>query len=340
MFLVSSGLTERLRQALLTKLSDYDYTSSFSDACDTRYDGTGQWLLDSSEFQEWDRADKSCGLWIHGIREWCPEPGRFLRKQMMSLTYQISAAAGSGKTIIAAGIIETLCSRSLSAGTSISYFFCTINDPKSRDPRTIISSLTRQILNIVDETPEIAAKLKSMFPSLAGRAPGIKELSPLLASVARLPATAYLLIDGLDECEDSDRRQVLSGIRNLIRDSKCRIKAIISSRWMDIVQFLDGFHQIALESSGACSDIELFVRGSIDEKIQDGSIVIKDPFLAEEIKQALIQKSDGMYVFYKSSIFCVLTILGSFGSGSKSTISATKTTTKQFGKYCNLCQRG
>ncbi|KAL0630785.1 hypothetical protein Q9L58_010363, partial [Maublancomyces gigas] len=273
----STNETKRLRQALLEKLSDYNYNSGFLEACRKRHSGTGQWLFDCSEFQEWDQADVSSGLWIHGI-------------------------PGSGKTILAAGVVEHLCEipRAATAKTSISYFFCDFNDRISREPQTILRSLTRQILNAFDETPEIGETLKSMFNS--HNEPRIKELSALLASVSQLPTTAYLILDGLDECQDSDRRQLLKSFTDLIRGGKGLIKIIIASRWMNLLKSLDSFSQISLESANNSADIGHFVRGIIDEKIEDETIAITQPSMAEEIKQTLIRKSDGMFLWVKFQI--------------------------------------
>lgn len=207
-------------------------------------------------------------------------------------------AAGSGKTVLAAGIVEHLFPLSrrtkTSIGMSISYFFCTSNDQRSEEPRTILTSLARQILNIFDETKEIGDSLKSMFVT-NHREPNIKDLSELLVSVARLPTASYLIIDGLDECSDSDRREILGCLGVLIRGIPRGIKILISSRWMDS-ELLENFTQISLQTSRNRSDIELYIREIIDAKIKDRSIVIKDPCMAEEIKQALIQKAGGMYV--------------------------------------------
>lgn len=203
------------------------------------------------------------------------------------------SAAGSGKTVLAAAIVDHQFSVPQGTKSSISYFFCDFNDPRSREPKTILTSLARQILNIFDETPEISERLKSMFET-NHREPKINELSELLLSVSQLPTASFLLIDGLDECEDSDRREVLSCLTNLIRKSQSRIKIILSSRWMDILESLENFRPISLESSRNCEDIELYIRGTIDQRILDRIIRIRKPSLAEEIKNALIQKSDGM----------------------------------------------
>lgn len=139
----------------------------------------------------------------------------------------------------------------------------------------------------------IAESLKSMFLS-AHMEPGVKALSQLLASVTQLGTTFYLLIDGLDECEDSARREVVTCLAGILHDSKGRIKVIIASRWMNISKPLKDFRQISLEASRNSTDIELYIRQMIDESIENETITIKDPSMAEEIQQALISKSDGM----------------------------------------------
>lgn len=58
-----------MREALLDRVSDYNYRSSLSEAYRKRYEGTGQWLFDCPEFEAWIQENESCGLWVHGIRE-------------------------------------------------------------------------------------------------------------------------------------------------------------------------------------------------------------------------------------------------------------------------------
>ncbi|KAL0633008.1 hypothetical protein Q9L58_008114 [Maublancomyces gigas] len=264
---------KRQRQALLEMLSPYDYKPSFSKAYNERHTGTGQWIFDCQEFLNWKQADGSCGIWISGI-------------------------PGSGKTVLASSIVDHMFAlqQGSSSMNSISYFFCDFNNQQSRGTRTILGSLARQILHIFDETPEIDEKLKSMFVT-NHREPTIEDLFALLECIARIPATAFLLIDGLDECGDSDRRQVLSFIKQVFRDSQCKIKIIVSSRWdLDISNALVDFQQISL-GSGTCSDIELFVRDIVDRRLADGSIETQNPAMAQEIRTALIEKSGGMFLW-------------------------------------------
>lgn len=217
--------------------------------------------------------------------------------QVVLLLTDTLPPAGCGKTVLAAAAVEYLFQLSrrsnTSTGMSISYFFCTLNDRRSRESQTILTTLARQILNIFEETKEIAESLRSMFVT-NHRDPTIKELSVLFASVARLPTASYLVIDGLDECNDCDRTEILTFLSALMRQIPHGIKILISSRWMDS-ELLKNFQQISIHTSRNRSDIELYIREIVDEKIRDRIIVIKDPSMATEIKQCLIRKSGGMY---------------------------------------------
>lgn len=215
-----------------------------------------------------------------------------------------STTAGSGKTVLAAGVVQhifPLARRSNTPnGMSISYVFCTLNDCRSRELHTILTTLTRQILNTFDETTEIATTLKAMFVT-NHREPNIKEVTSLLASVARLPTVSYFVIDGLDECNDNDRKEILACLGLLIRQIPGGLKILISSRWMNS-ELLEGFEQISVDTSRNHLDIEVYIRNIIDERISDQRIVIKGPRMAEEIKECLIRKSGGMYCLVRSSI--------------------------------------
>lgn len=61
---------EERRKRLLNNLSDYDYTYTFLRARSLRHEGTGQWIVDTDEFQQWHRETRSSGFWCNGIRKW------------------------------------------------------------------------------------------------------------------------------------------------------------------------------------------------------------------------------------------------------------------------------
>lgn len=65
---ITDILAEIKRALLLDKISNYDYTSIFSEARSQRHKNTGLWLFQNLKFQQSDQEGESCGLWCHGIR--------------------------------------------------------------------------------------------------------------------------------------------------------------------------------------------------------------------------------------------------------------------------------
>src|SRR4051794_39963409 len=73
------------RQKILDWLTPIDYGPQQSDYLKRRQPETGQWLLDSAEYQAWQKADKQT-LFCPGI-------------------------PGAGKTVLTSIIIDDLCNR-------------------------------------------------------------------------------------------------------------------------------------------------------------------------------------------------------------------------------------
>lgn len=212
--------------------------------------------------------------------------------------------AGAGKTILAAGAIDYLFSHQKSTETSISYFFCEFANHQSLQTRTILGSLIKQILTVFGRiTPEMENNLETIFYN-PSREPDTEELYDVLVSVTRLATTTYLIIDGLDECGYEDRRQLLLYLEKLVVKSKSKVKLLISTRdTVDISRSPEMFYVIALEPMRTRPDIEIFISDIIDQHLEDGDLVISQPLMAGEIKQALTDGSGGMYAPFISASY-------------------------------------
>ncbi len=58
---------EAIRLEIINWLSPLDSTQRQKDIASVRQEGTGQWLLESPEFQEW-KTEIGKELWCYGIR--------------------------------------------------------------------------------------------------------------------------------------------------------------------------------------------------------------------------------------------------------------------------------
>lgn len=106
----------------------------------------------------------------------------------------------------------------------------------------------------------------------------------------------YIIIDGLDECRESERRPVLELISRL-RQSKKVFKMFVSSRkYTDITRCLarKGVLQVTTDSKQTTNDINIFIQNKTRSLRQSQSLLVQSDSLFQEMVSTLIQKADGM----------------------------------------------
>ena len=130
-------------------------------------------------------------------------------------------------------------SESPSCSPSVAYFYCirSTAEPKRAAPTEIMSALVRQLSSpnpgstinkhIVEEykvreerTKETGSPLKHLT---------VEDCTKLLLKLTK-DCPAIILIDALDEAEESTRYQILEALDNLISSSEKEVKIMISSR--------------------------------------------------------------------------------------------------------------
>jgi hypothetical protein len=108
------------RQAILNWLSPVTYASEQSDYISRRQPGTGQWLLDSPQFQAWAVGSKQT-LFCPGI-------------------------PGAGKTILTSIMVEDLYSRYGNDGAiGIAYVYCNFKRHDEQKSEDLLAGLLRQL---------------------------------------------------------------------------------------------------------------------------------------------------------------------------------------------------
>lgn len=106
----------------------------------------------------------------------------------------------------------------------------------------------------------------------------------------------YVIIDGLDECQT--RKELLIVLMKLANNKlNSRLNLLITSRpEEDIKSAFNGRPNAEMDPDGVRSDIQSYVTWILDHH-HNFNDVSKD--LKLEIKETLVEKSDGMYVLFK-----------------------------------------
>ena len=143
-----------------------------------RYPGTGLWLIESQEYQDWSHMENA-RLWLHRI-------------------------PGAGKTILASTVIEEILRKS-STDHAVAFFYCDYKDPLKQKPALILGSLVQQIAKQNEQSFEEARKFCDDRNPECRDDIGYdaEELRDLIHDMTVGFNSVTIIVDGLDECGSS-----------------------------------------------------------------------------------------------------------------------------------------
>ncbi|KAK4160352.1 NACHT domain protein [Cladorrhinum sp. PSN259] len=257
------------RQRLLEFLSPHDHTTPFNLACAKRQNGTAEWIRTAPEFTRWYQGIGSSLLWCSG-------------------------KIGSGKTILCASVINHVFANK-SKDDRVVFFFLQYDNANSLRAETITRSIIRQSIDTIlpeDVVPRLRELEQKLFVALG-------DWVRLLQQRIQLSGIFYVFIDGLDECDATERRALLDALSSLAATASS-LRIFIASResvYMDLRGRFSHIEHISMASDGVTSDIHLYVEAAVQERIQNEDLVVQDDRLRDDIKATLTRHADGMFVW-------------------------------------------
>lgn len=266
--LIDMGYHSRIHQKNLNRrlkwldaCTTYDHEISWKQA---RKLGKATIFATSEEYREWKSCQRSSRLVLSG-------------------------KLGSGKTVVTANIVDDL---NLSCQATVCYFFCRHDTMYSCQARTIMGSLCRQLLqcHINDDTMD--RFLGEHVPSMS-----YDDVVALVKAILSLKRRIYFVLDGPDECESFEIRQVTRTLQGLQVDENSIIHLLVSLR--------SQADDAQTEYRGVCPDavfglpednpdIASFIDSELCERIEAGELILGDPSLVLEIRDALLDGAQGM----------------------------------------------
>ncbi|KAJ6437561.1 alpha-1,2-mannosidase subfamily [Purpureocillium lavendulum] len=244
----------------------FDYGPTQSDYLARRQPGTGQWLLESDEFQGWLTTSRQT-LFCPGI-------------------------PGAGKTILTSIVVDELESRFRNdPKTGIAYIYCNFQRQEEQGIDHLLASLVKQL---AQRHPAILSNLKAVYDrhSISRTRPSVEEIVGLVHSVAAVYARVFVVVDALDECQASGRcrTRFLSELFGLQKVHETNIFATSRS----IPDIVDLFKAgVSLEIRASANDVARYLENHIQEL---PTLVQKDGRLQEEITTGILEAVDGMFL--------------------------------------------
>ncbi|KAK8131809.1 hypothetical protein PG984_008247 [Apiospora sp. TS-2023a] len=252
------------KQEITDWLTPVDYAAQQSDFIRRRHPGTGQWFLDSPEYQKWLMSKKGTLF--------CP------------------GMPGAGKTILSSIVVEHLQNTwQEDSSVGICYIFCNFNRGEEQDFHGLIASLLGQLVQSQSPTPGFVEELYNLHKERRSR-PSTDGLCQALRSATAPYSRIFIVVDGLDELTSSTRSQFISELRKL--EAVLGANILVTSRATpDIAAMFSKTTCIEIRASE--KDISTYVTRSVS---QFPDFVSGNPKLLVEIKESIINSAGGMLV--------------------------------------------
>jgi hypothetical protein len=236
-----------------------------------RIEGTCKWVLERDEFNTWTSGESFEPLWIIG-------------------------PPGIGKTVIACFLVEELQRRQANNKSAhLAYYFCDNKDDKRK---TSLSILRGILLQLFTQRPKLFALVETEYNlKKASIVENFDVLWRWLVEISKSCAESEIciLIDAIDECERSSRRELLSLITKL--DPTARSRFIITGRPESDIEDIAHIagQPLRLDSGRINHDLSKF----IDAKVKDLAKIQKDypQKLLSDIRAALHDQAGGTFLW-------------------------------------------
>jgi Cdc6-like AAA superfamily ATPase len=182
--------TQETMNTIVNYFSPVSFSEKQNEIFSQRHPGTGQWFIDSPEFQEWLRSP--------GATLWCP------------------GAPGSGKTFIASVVVDYLQGMvKKERDTGLTYVYCDFRQ-RIQEPTTLLASLWTQLIlqrelskTEVDQlSSDLYARRVKLSPAQLN---GLVEKEFTDGKFQRM----FVVIDALDECTVEQRETLLDHVSRL-----------------------------------------------------------------------------------------------------------------------------
>jgi hypothetical protein len=253
---------------ILRWLSAPDPSANHAQAREQHEDGTGDWLFESQEYQDWVSGSSPL-FWLHG-------------------------KAGCCRTILCSTIIEDV-RRRISGQDSVvlAYLYFSFSEERKQNYTELLFSMVTQL----SRRRTVHPLLRDAYAQTQPSRPSVQVLEGILVALLEQANVVYLVVDALDECSENQRKQVIVGFKRVTQAVPKTRLLMTSRREADIEDHMASWcgTQLPINKAGVNRDIDMFVKNALatDKKLLRLSSATK-----KEIEDTFHEKADGMYVYF------------------------------------------
>ncbi|PHH81562.1 hypothetical protein CDD82_491 [Ophiocordyceps australis] len=263
------GETSRQQAAVLDWLSSMNHYTQHSEAISPRQPGTGQWFLETAEYQKWVQTTGQT-LFSPGI-------------------------PGSGKTVLTSIVVEDLSQRFKGDDNiGIAYLYCNFKSYRNLKAIDLLASILKQLAQGKASLPN---SVQSLFNNCdKGRTRPLNEqVSITMHSVVMEYTRVFIIVDALDELTMSYDcgEKLLSELFALCKD--CEINLFATSRFIPGItsKFQDC---LWLNIKATDHDVQTYLEAQASSL---PIFVSRDSELSKQVVNSIMKATDGMFLLAK-----------------------------------------
>ncbi|KAF5689512.1 heterokaryon incompatibility protein het-E-1 [Fusarium circinatum] len=244
----------------LQACSQYDYRTTWKQ---TRKSGTTRLLGSFSEYQQWQSDHSS-----HD-----------------SILFR--GKLGAGKSVLLANVVDDL---NLQSNAIVLYFFARYDRHDGLNARTLLGCLIRQLLEHFVANRD--------FDHIFQTNATIRDVDDVVEIFKQVPPhnqRVFIVIDGIDECPILEQHALLKALSVI---QPYGYKLCVSVRALEqTLTWKDHAFRFNVPLPEDNPDISDYVQVEVTRRIQEGSLIIRDPNLIQEVKEELINGACGMFLW-------------------------------------------
>jgi hypothetical protein len=200
------------RSKILNWISPIKFESAHNKPSRSAHPGTADWLLGHADYLEWCHSSRDSIFWLKGFM-------------------------GSGKSCVAHVVIQTLLQKAelLTTGAvRVLYFYCDGTDAEASKQLDDAVYITRCFLKeLADEGcgNSLDKRIVRAYDENHHKSDlSLNQCKTLFSDLVERLATCFIIIDGLDECQQEIRSELLEVLQDICTSSDVPVKLFISSR--------------------------------------------------------------------------------------------------------------
>ncbi|KAF2150346.1 ankyrin [Myriangium duriaei CBS 260.36] len=239
-----------------------------------RHPDTTNWIFDNENFRQWlENESGSC--------------------------FALTGIIGSGKTTCTTNVIDFLQHWSKSHRRQVFHFFYETLIPQRLLGVHALEAFLKQMILLNPELPkDLQQRLEDYYGPEPSRPP-IEQLgTDLILPLIRCLRNPIFVIDGLDECEQNSRQDLIEILSPIVAEGSLlfistRDASDLSSRFPHLLTA-----QCSTRESGVRHDLDIFISSLIHQQ-NTRRILTKDQEVLKTIKTTLLEKAGSMFLWVK-----------------------------------------